>query len=234
MALHKLREEKTIFGGDMGSEIRLIVFDFDGVLVDGRQIVELARRAGVQEEIEMLIRQWEESSSSPSPYHHKAVSLLKGLAYSDATDIAENLPTMPGAKEVVRILKDRGLKMAVITNGYYVTTGKLVEELGIDHVFANELLFENGVATGKMTEQVGDAAAKARALERVVSLEGITLNQCIVVGDGVNDLLMMKKADLGIVFNGDYRLRQIADVVEGKDLRRILPYVLGRVDEKHR
>lgn len=217
----------------MGSEIRLIVFDFDGVLVDGRQVVELARRAGVQEEVERLIRQWEESASSPSPYHHKAVSLLKGLAYSDATDVAENLPIMPGAEEVVRILKDRGLKTAVITNGYYVTAERLVEELGIDYVFANELLFENGVATGKMIEQVGDAAAKARALERVVSLEGITLNQCIVVGDGVNDLLMMKKADLGIAFNGDHRLRQVADVVEGEDLRRILPYVLGRVDEKH-
>lgn len=218
----------------MGSEIRLIVFDFDGILVDARQIIELARRAGVQEEVETLIRQWEESSSSPSPYHHKAVSLLKGLAYSDATDVAENLPIMPGAEEVVRILKDRGLKMAVITSGYHVTTGKLVEKLGIDYAFANELLFENGVATGKMIEKVGDATAKVRALEKVASLEGITLDQCIVVGDGVNDLLMMKKAGLGIAFNGDPKLRQVVDVVvEGKDLRRILPYVLRRVEEKH-
>ena len=216
----------------MGSEIRLIVFDFDGVLVDGRQVVELARRAGVHEKVERLIRQWEESASSPSPYHHEGVSLLKGLTYSDATDVAENLPIMPGAEEVVRTLKDHGLKAAVITNGYYVTTRKLVKKLGIDYVFANELLFENGVATGKMVEQIGDATAKAQALDRVVSLEGITLNQCIVVGDGVNDLLMMKKAGLGIAFNGDYRLRQVAEIVDGKDLRRILPYVLARVYEK--
>jgi phosphoserine phosphatase SerB len=224
-------KKETTFGGDMGNEIRLIVFDFDGVLIDGRQIVELAKRAGVQEEVEMLIKQWEESSSSPSPYHQKAVSLLRGLAYSDAIDVAGNLPIMPGAKEVVRILKDRGLKMAVITNGYYVTTGVLVEELGIDYVFANELSFDNSVASGMMKEHVGDAAAKAQALERVARLEGITLDQCIAVGDGVNDLLMMKKAGLGIAFNGDHRLRQVAEVVEGKDLRRILPYVLARVDE---
>jgi phosphoserine phosphatase len=214
----------------MENALRLVVLDCDGVLVDTRQILDLAKKVGAQQEVEFLMKQWREESGSPSPYHLKAVTMLRGLSHTDAKEVAQNLPLMPGAEEAVKTLKDHGLKIAIITNGYYITTGALKEKLGVDYVFANELLFEEGVATGKVLENISDADAKVHALREIIQVEGISLDQCAVVGDGINDYVMIKQAGLGIAFNADPMLRHVADVViEERDLRAIVPEILKRV-----
>jgi len=214
----------------MRNALRLVAMDCDGVLIDTHQILELAQKVGIKQEVEALMKQWRQESGSPSLYHLKAVSMLKGLGYTDAKEVAQNLPLMPGAEEAVRALKDHGLKIAIITNGYYITTGALKEKLRVDYVFANELLFEEGVATGKVIENIGDADAKVRALKEIIQMEGIGLDQCAAVGDGINDYLIVKQAGLGIAFNADRVLRQVADVIiEERDLRAIVPEIVRRV-----
>jgi phosphoserine phosphatase len=215
----------------MRNALRLVAMDCDGVLIDTHQILELAQKVGIKQEVEALMKQWRQESGSPSLYHLKAVSMLKGLSYTDAKEVAQNLPLMPGAKEAVRALKDHGLKIAIITNGYCITAGALKEKLRVDYVFANELLFEEGVATGKIIENIGDADAKVRALKEIIHMEGIGLDQCAAVGDGINDYLIIKQAGLGIAFNADPVLRQVADVIiEERDLRAIVPEIVRRVN----
>lgn len=214
------------------SKIKLVVFDFDGVLVDTHQILELAERCRVRSYVEKLMLDWRRRGDSPSENHHKAVRLFKGLTYTDTLEIANNLPIMPGAEEVIAMLKQMGLKIAVITNGYSVTIKPIVEKWNIDYAFANELEFVNGKATGEFREIVGDAEGKVIAFERVLSSEKILADQCMVVGDGINDILIVKMASVGIAFNAtDESLREAADViVDGKDLRLILPYIHRQID----
>jgi len=214
----------------MKGACRLVAFDFDRVLVDTIQLLELAKAVGAQDQVIALMREWEAKLDSPRPYHIKAVGHLKGLEYAQAVTVSETMPLMTGAVETTRVLKSEGIKMAIITNGYYITAESVKQALEIEYLFANELLFDRKIATGEFKGMMGDIdddVAKVHALETIANLEGITLDECAAVGDGMNDYPMMKASGLSIAFNADPRLERLTDVViRDKDLRKILPFVL--------
>ena len=138
------------------------------------------------------------------------LALLKGLPRAEAEAIADSLPLMDGAEHLIRTLKLLGYKTAICSGGFTLFGEKLQSLLGIDYVFANELEFENDRLTGRVVGEIVDGHRKAELMRMIADELGLSLRQVIAVGDGANDLPMIRQAGLGIAFRAKPLVRASA------------------------
>ncbi len=216
---NRLREEAEKLGLDVvmqpystfRREKRLIVFDMDSTLVDAEIIDELAKEAGVDEEVSKLTAKAMRGEISFKEALEERVRLLEGLPVEVLEKIYSRIRLTEGAKELVRSLKEAGYKVAVVSGGFSYFTDRLKEELDLDYAFGNELEIKDGKLTGRIKGRIIDAQEKARIVEEIAKKEGIRPENVVAVGDGANDRLMIEKAGLGIAFNAKEVLKEVAD-----------------------
>jgi phosphoserine phosphatase len=125
------------------------------------------------------------------------VALLKGLPDSALARVTESIALTDGAERLITMLHRLGYKTAILSGGFTFFGRVLQERLGIDHLHANVLDVRDGVVTGDVIPPIVDSARKASLLETIATAEGLSLQQCIGVGDGANDLPMLRLAGLG-------------------------------------
>lgn len=179
---------------------RVVAFDMDSTLLTIEVIDELAKAAGVGQQVVSITEQAMRGELDFRGSFEQRLGLLKGLSESEIKKIADGLPLNQGAERLMKILKSLGYKTAIISGGFTYFANALKERLGFDYVFANQLEIVDGMATGRVIEPIVDAEMKAECLEEVAKLEGVQLAQVVAVGDGANDLKMLSKAGLGIAF----------------------------------
>lgn len=179
---------------------RLVAFDMDSTLIEMEVIDELAKRAGVGEQVSAITEQAMRGDLDFKQSFVQRVALLKGLPESVLAEVGANLKMTEGAEKLVGTVKKLGYKTAILSGGFNYFGRQLQQKLGIDYVYANELEIENGFVTGRVKGDIVDGARKAELLTMLASREGISLEQAIAVGDGANDLPMLKIAGLGIAF----------------------------------
>lgn len=179
---------------------RLVCFDMDSTLIETEVINELAKRAGVGEQVAAVTEAAMEGKMDFVESFKQRVALLKGLDEKVLKEVAESLPLTEGAENLVSNLKRAGYKTAILSGGFTYFGEFLKRKLGIDYVFANVLDIDNGKVTGKVVEPVVDGDRKADLLRLLAQQESISLEQVIAVGDGANDLPMLSAAGLGIAF----------------------------------
>ena len=179
---------------------RLVAFDMDSTLIEAEVIDELAAAAGVGEQVAEITERAMRGELDFTESFHERVALLKGLSGDVLQEIAERLPVTEGAERLIRNLNSLGYTTVILSGGFNYFGNYLKEKLGIDYVFANELDMEDGIVTGKVTGTVVDGNRKAQLLREIAEKEGIRLEQTIAVGDGANDLPMLRIAGLGIAF----------------------------------
>jgi len=206
---------------------RLVVMDMDATLIQIEVIDELARIAGVGEQVSEITERAMNGEIDFSQALHERVALLAGMSETALEKVYENIPFTPGAKTLVRVLKRLGYRTAVISGGFDFFTDRLKEELGLDYAYANQLEIREGMVTGKACEPIVDGARKAYLLEEIAYGEGITLDQVVAIGDGANDLPMLGKAGLGIAFNAKARVREQADTHINQESLDSILYLLG-------
>lgn len=210
---------------------RLICFDMDSTLIETEVIDELARHAGVGDEVAAITEQAMRGELDFVESFRRRVALLAGLDACVLEQVAAALPITEGAERLVSSLKRLGYKTAILSGGFQYFGRRLQERLGIDHVHANELEIVSGRVTGRVVGDVVDGARKAALLEEIAAAERITLDQVIAVGDGANDLPMLSIAGLGIAFRAKPLVRESAEQSLSELGLDAILYLLGFTDE---
>ena len=206
---------------------RLVAFDMDSTLIQGEVIDELAKLAGVGGQVEAITEAAMRGELDFQASFRKRVSLLKGLPASALDDVVRRVPLMDGAERLVGTLRRLGYKTAILSGGFTFFGRTLQQRLGIEYLHSNELAIENGVVTGEVIPPIVDGARKAAMLKEIAQKENLSMEQVIAVGDGANDLPMLRLAGLGIAFRAKPLVRQSAKQAISKlGLDGIL-YLLG-------
>jgi phosphoserine phosphatase len=209
---------------------RLVAFDMDSTLIEAEVIDELAKVAGVGEEVSAITGQAMRGEIDFCESLRRRVALLKGLDESVLEEIADKLPLTEGAEHLVSTLRSLGYKTAILSGGFNYFGKWLQQRLGIDYAYANELEIQDGKVTGRLSGTIVDGERKAALLREIAIKEGIDLEQVISVGDGANDLPMLSVAGLGIAFRAKPLVMQSAEqAISTLGLDGIL-YLLGISD----
>ncbi len=180
---------------------RLVVFDMDSTLIRGEVINELANHAGTGAEVDNITRAAMNGEIDFKDSFTRRVAVLKGLDVNVIAQVAENLALNEGAERVIHTLKKLGYKIGIISGGFDYFGESLQKKLNLDYVFANVLEIENGRVTGNVSGDIIDGLRKAEILKTIATVENISLQQTIAIGDGANDLPMLSIAGLGIAFH---------------------------------
>ncbi|WP_456370830.1 phosphoserine phosphatase SerB, partial [Geoglobus sp.] len=142
-------------------EKRLIVFDMDSTLIDAEIIDELAKMAGVEDEVKELTSKAMNGEIDFETALRERVKLLEGLPVEVMERIYDQIKLTEGAKELIESLKKAGYKVALVSGGFTYFTEKLKSELGLDYAFGNELEIKDGKPTGRIKGRVITAEEKA-------------------------------------------------------------------------
>lgn len=202
------------------------MFDFDSTLMDGETIDILASAHGVGDEVKAITKRAMAGEFDFYESLTQRVALLKGMSLSLVKDICLNLPEMNGASELIRTLKQSGIKVAVFSGGFKSGTNAMQDRLGFDINFANILHHKNGVLTGFVGGDMMFDFSKGEMLEKIQKFMDITPDETMCVGDGANDLSMFKHSNLNIAFCANEILKKNATYcIDTKDLREVLKYV---------
>lgn len=189
---------------------KLVVFDMDSTLIAAEVIDELAKLAGVGEQVAAITESAMLGEMDFKESFRKRVALLKGLKMAELEDLTANLPLSEGAELVAGTLKGLGYKLGILSGGFTFVGEYLKEKLGFDYMYANELDLQDGEVTGKVSGEIIDGEKKAVLLKEIARRENITLEQTIAVGDGANDLPMINAAGMGVAFNAKPIVRERA------------------------
>jgi phosphoserine phosphatase len=198
-------------GGLMRFATKLVVMDVDSTLIQQEVIELLGAKAGVQSEIAKITEAAMRGELDFEASLRARVALLKGLPASVLVDVQSEITLTPGARTLVRTLKKLGHHIALVSGGFEPVIAPLANELGIDHMRANNLEIVDGKLTGALTGPIIDRAGKATALREFAAEHNVGLDQTIAIGDGANDLDMIAIAGMGIAFNAKPAVKAAAD-----------------------
>lgn len=199
-------------------DFKLIAFDMDSTLINIECVDEIADAVGLKEQVAAIteatmrgeITDFKESL-------RQRVALLKGVSLSHLEQVYNHrLQLNPGAQTLITACKAAGLKVLLVSGGFTFFTDRLRERLALDFTRSNELEIENGVLTGRLLNQpwgdICDGLEKRKMLEQTCAQLGCTTQQAIAMGDGSNDLPMMKVAGLSVAYHAKPAVREQAMV----------------------
>ncbi len=207
--------------------IKLVVFDLDNVIIDGEGIDEIGKLINIEDQIAAITEQAMQGDIDFETSIKKRVGLLKGVATDDIRTLANEMPLMKGAKETVSTLKENGFEVAIISGSFDIIADTIKGKLDVDNIFTNSLVEEDGVLTGEVTGPLV-SGSKLDVLSKLIEEKGYTLDECVAVGDGANDISMIESAKYGIAFNAKPALKENADIiVETRDLTDVLNVIIN-------
>ena len=211
---------------------RLIVFDMDSTLIQCEVIDELAKAAGVGEQVAAIT---EAAMSGEIPFNEsfeRRLATLAGLDEQVLADIAQRLPITEGAERLIANLKRLGYRVGILSGGFTYFAEHLKQHFGLDCVSANQLDIVDGKLTGKVKGEIVNGEKKAELLRAMAAELGIDMRQTIAVGDGANDLPMLAIAGLGVAFHAKPTVKENArHAISTLGLDSIL-YLLGVRDRE--
>jgi len=202
------------------SKFKLALFDMDGTLLRDRGIFVIAEKKGF---LDGLIRDIKDESMEYYERSIKIANLSKGYTKEEFLKIFRTVPFNKNVEFVIKELKKRGIVTAIATDSYQFLADDVKNRLNIDYAFANRLKFDGNVINGELeihnkslTKDFNGknlySICKSCVLEQLCQRLGISVEEAIAVGDGIVDIGMIKKADLGVAINASEKVQKHADI----------------------
>jgi len=198
----------------------LAIFDVEGVLYDAEYLPLLAEKVNKENQIWEITKKGIEGKIDWVKGLEERVHLLRGIDYDTCVEVANSLPIMIGAKEACLALKNAGWKIMAVSGGFTIITDRLKEELDLDFIYSNELVFKDGKLDDVVVNVDADKAKSAiiKIREWDEKKENIT-----TVVDGANDVKLFDISGFGIAFRAQDLVKDLATVtLDEKDLSKIV------------
>ncbi len=205
---------------------KLVVFDLDGTLTQERSIWEyihkrLGKWYGFAEEYQ---KEFLAGKISYQEFCERDAEVWKGMKVDEMMKIIQTLPFHAGAEELIGYLKQKGLKISLVSSGISLLSDWVHQKYGFDYSVSNNLLLENGVLTGKVRIQVY-YDRKAEWVEKILRQFDIEPKETIAIGDSRGDLDMFQMVGFSVAFNSScVELDQVASMcIQSQNLADIIP-----------
>ena len=204
----------------------LCVMDVDGTLILEEVIDLLGREAGCEEEIAQLTSQAMQGELDFESSLRKRVSLLEGLPISVFDTVFNSIHLTSNAQEFISILQKNGILVGLVSGGFTPIVERLAKSHSISYFSANQLEVKDGLLTGKLVGAIISPRVKQATLEQWRKELKLPKERTVAIGDGANDLLMLKSAGLGIPFCAKEVLKkEIPHHVDKRDFLEVLPLI---------
>lgn len=205
------------------SQRYLVVLDVDSTLIENEAIELLAAEAGSLELVAAVTERAMRGELDFAESLRERVATLAGLPESVFDTVRGHITITRGAKELIANVKANGGHVGVVSGGFHELLDPLAESLGLDFWKANRLEVVDGVLTGRVLGAIVDAQSKADSLTQWAEETHTPLQQTVAIGDGANDLAMMKVAGIGIAFCAKPIVQDQADIaLNERDLSKAL------------
>lgn len=204
----------------------LCVMDVDGTLILEEVIDLLGREAACEEEISQITSRAMRGELDFESSLRKRVSLLEGLPVSVFDTVFNSIHLAPNAQKFISILQKNGILVGLVSGGFTPIVERLAKSLGISYLSANQLEVKDGFLTGQLVGEIVTGQVKQATLEIWRKELELSKERTIAIGDGANDLLMLKSAGHGIAFCAKEVVKaEIACHVDTRDLLEVLPWI---------
>jgi phosphoserine phosphatase len=206
-----------------GRRKAVLVADMDSTIVTSETLDELAGQAGIKEQIAAITARSMNGEIDFATALRERVAMLKGLDLSALERTWRNTQFSPGARTLVATMRSFGATTALVSGGFSYFTERVAAELGFDLQRANILLDNGSTLTGEVAEPILDRDAKLATLRALAEKRGVKLAATLAVGDGANDLEMLKQAGLGVAYHAKPIVAaEVSNHIEHTDLRSLL------------
>ncbi|WP_416174796.1 MAG: phosphoserine phosphatase SerB [Bifidobacterium crudilactis] len=207
---------------------RLLVMDVDSTLIDEEVIDLLGEAAGSGACIADITRRAMLGDIDFKAALSERVALLKGMPVGTLDSVFDRLHFTKGALEMIDTAHERGWTVGVVSGGFSELVEGLVRRAHIDHSLANHLGIADGVLTGLTVGPVVTKDTKLEALRRWAAEDGVPMAQTVAIGDGANDIPMIRAAGVGIAFCAKPVVQQAAHyAIQQRDLMQVIDIIDG-------
>jgi len=206
-----------------GRRKRLLIADMDSTIVTGETLDELADFAGLKDRIAAITARAMNGELDFKAALRERVAMLKGLPVAALQQTRQRVRLTQGARELVATMRAHGAVTALVSGGFTFFTGRVAALVGFDLHRSNVLLDDGAALTGAVAEPILDRHAKVATLRELAARDGLGLEAALAVGDGANDLDMLREAGLGVAFHAKPIVAAAARArVDHADLRALL------------
>ena len=204
----------------------LCVLDVDGTLILEEVIDLLGREAGREAEIAQITSRAMRGELDFESSLRDRVSFLEGLPISVFDNVFNSIHLSPNAQKFISILQKNEILVGLVSGGFTPIVERLAKSLGIAYFSANQLEVKDGLLTGELVGQIISPEVKKDTLEQWRKELQLPRERTVAIGDGANDLLMLKSAGLGIAFCAKEILKkEIPNHVDKRDFLEVLPLI---------
>jgi len=192
------------------AQIKLAVFDMDSTLIQAEVMDELAYVAGIGPKVAAITASAMAGEIDFEQSFEQRLALLEGFDTTQLDAIYRKIELMPGVEKLMQQLQAKGIYCAILSGGFSYFADRLAQHLGMQQAFSNPLEQVGGKLTGQISVPILDANKKVALLEQLRAELGLSIDQCLAVGDGANDLPMLNTAGLGVAFHAKPLVKQQA------------------------
>ena len=181
---------------------KLLLADMDSTLIRGESLDEIAHKVGVGDEISKITLQ---TMNGELDFHQsiiRRVSLLRGVKQTVLDEIIEETVLTSGANLIAPTMKKNGAYCFILSGGFDFLTSQVAKKIGFDGSFSNSLEIKNSQLTSNINSPIFGMHSKLQTLTHLCNKQNISVKEAAAIGDGANDLEMLKLAGLGVAFNG--------------------------------